>query len=58
MSDKEVGDMVELLIRHYSLAELEDKLDLHIEDLEEGLLDYVESQYERVKSMLEEDLFL
>ena len=58
MSRDSTTDMVELLIRHYSLTELEDKLDLHIEDLEEGLLDYVESQYERVKEMLEEDLLL
>lgn len=58
MSRDDIKDMVEILIQHYSLAELEDKLNLKTEDIEDSLMDYVDRKYKAVKEMLKEDLFL
>jgi len=58
MSYDPVKEAISILCENYSLAELEEKLGLKLEDLEEGLMEYVERHYKRVKEMLKEDLFL
>lgn len=47
-----------ILLENYSLCELEDRLDLTLEDMKEGLMPYIENNEYRVDQMLREDLFL
>jgi len=51
-------EIIGILIENYSLGELEERLEVTLEDLRDGLEDYVESHYTDVTDMLKEDLFL
>jgi tRNA1(Val) A37 N6-methylase TrmN6 len=49
--------MVEILRENYSLSELEERLELTTEDLEDGWRYYVEDNYDEVLEFLKEDLW-
>lgn len=49
--------MVKILKGNYSLTELEERLSITPEDLEDGYLYFVEENYEVILEMLKEDLF-
>jgi len=50
--------IVKILKREYSLSELEDRLGITPDDLEEGYLYMVEERMEEIIEMLREDLWL
>ncbi len=52
-----VYQMVSILKENYTLGELEERLELSTEDLEEGLDVLCEDQYDKVSEMLREDLW-
>ena len=49
--------MVQIIKESYTLSELEDGLGTSVEDLEDGLLSYIEEHYEEVHQLLREDLW-
>jgi hypothetical protein len=49
-------DMARVLKTQYSLSELEERLDVTPEELEDGYLYYVEENFEKVMGVLLEDL--
>lgn len=50
--------MTKILLENYSLGELEERLELTTEDLEEGVRSYVECHPTKVQQFLREDLWL
>ena len=52
-----VYQMVEVLKENYTLGELEERLELSTEDLEDGLDVLVEDHFDAVSEMLKEDLW-
>jgi len=53
-----IKKMIELLKENYSLCELEERIEVTVADLEDGLEVWIESKYEQVSEMLKEDLHL
>ena len=53
-----IKKMIELLKENYSLCELEERAEVTVSDLEDGLEVWIESKYEQVSEMLKEDLHL
>lgn len=51
------SQIINILCKHYTLSELEDRLNLSTEDVIHGLEVYVEENYESIAEMLQEDLF-
>ena len=47
-----------ILKENYTLSELEERLDMTPEDVQDGLMMYVESNQEKVSRMLREDLWM
>lgn len=47
-----------ILKENYTLSELEERLDMTPEDVQDGLLEYLESNQEKVSRMLREDLWM
>ena len=53
-----IKKMFELLKENYSLCELEERIEVTVSDLEDGLEVWVEERYEQISEMLKEDLHL
>lgn len=51
-------EMLKILREHYSLGELEERLGLTTEDLEDGLMALIEEREHDIDQMLREDLWL
>lgn len=52
-----IRQMVRILKEQYSLSELEERLGLDPEDLEEGYEYFIDNNYDDVLEMLREDLY-
>ncbi len=50
--------IIKILTDNYTLSEIEDRLDTKLDELEEGLYDYVVENYTEITQMFMEDLML
>ena len=55
---KNVQQMVDILVENYSPSELEEEMEITLADIAEGLDVFVENNFDRVKEVLEGDLFI